>query len=273
VHPELGELWIGDVGWFRYEEINRVVDPVDSVVENFGWPCYESPGIQPEYDILDLPICENLYNSGTATPPVFAYFHSAPVVPGACGPTGSSVAGLAFYEGGDYPPEYNSALFFCDHNRRCIFVMFPGLDGLPNPDDRRWFAVGSGFVVDLEIGPGGDLHYVDISTGQVRRIRYDAPLFIRGDVNLDGVVNLGDPIANLEYLLEDNAPSLCRDAHDTNDDGDVDIADPVYGLTYLFSMGPPPPPPFGMAPGDCGPDETADVGEDMDCDGPVDVCP
>ena len=39
--PGTDEVWVGDVGWSTWEEINRIVDPNDAAVENFGWPCYE----------------------------------------------------------------------------------------------------------------------------------------------------------------------------------------------------------------------------------------
>ena len=35
--PGTDEIWVGDVGWSAWEEINRIVDPTDSTVENFGW--------------------------------------------------------------------------------------------------------------------------------------------------------------------------------------------------------------------------------------------
>ena len=41
VRPGTNELWIGDVGWSTWEEINRLGYGLDgtAVVENFGWPC------------------------------------------------------------------------------------------------------------------------------------------------------------------------------------------------------------------------------------------
>ena len=42
--PGTNEIWIGDVGWSTWEEINRLVDPTDADVDNFGWPCYEGAG-------------------------------------------------------------------------------------------------------------------------------------------------------------------------------------------------------------------------------------
>src|SRR5262245_23474035 len=36
--PNTSEVWVGDVGWNDWEEINRIVDPRVGV-SNFGWPC------------------------------------------------------------------------------------------------------------------------------------------------------------------------------------------------------------------------------------------
>lgn len=37
--PEIGDLWIGDVGWANWDELNRLA--LDDQVLNFGWPCFE----------------------------------------------------------------------------------------------------------------------------------------------------------------------------------------------------------------------------------------
>ena len=63
VRPGTSEVWVGDVGWNTWEEINRVADPLGSV-ENFGWPCYEGVGRQAGYDGLNVDICETLYAAG-----------------------------------------------------------------------------------------------------------------------------------------------------------------------------------------------------------------
>jgi glucose/arabinose dehydrogenase len=176
--PNSDELWVGDVGWNDWEEINRVVNPTDSVVENFGWPCYEGNGRQAGYDSANLTICENLYGQPSAvTAPYHAYHHSAKVVAGESCPTGSSsVAGLEFEfaaSGSNYPAaEYDDALFFADYSRDCIWVMPKGADGKPAPGQVRTFVAGAANPVNLETGPGGDLFYVDFDGGTIRRITY-----------------------------------------------------------------------------------------------------
>jgi hypothetical protein len=175
--PGTSEIWIGDVGWGDWEEINRITDPKDALVENFGWPCYEGTGRQPGYDAADLAVCENLYAEGTraVTTPYHKYHHNERVVPNESCPTGgSSVSGVAFqfYRGGSYPSTYDGALFFSDYSRDCIWVAFPGANGLPDMNSRTTFVGGAANPVDLQIGPGGDLFYVDFDGGTIRRVQY-----------------------------------------------------------------------------------------------------
>jgi len=47
-----------------------------------------------------------------------------------------------------------------------------GTDGLPAPGQIKTFVAGAANPVNLEIGPGGDLFYVDFDGGTIRRIRY-----------------------------------------------------------------------------------------------------
>ena len=169
VQPTTGELWIGDVGWGTWEEINRHQNPTQTV-RNFGWPCYEGNARQSGYDSLNNGVCETMYGDATAhTPPVLPWNHSSPLA--GCGGGSSSVAGLAFYEGGSYPDAYDGALFFSDFSRQCIWVMYPGAGGVPNPATVELFASQVG-TVGLEIGPGGDLFAVDHFGGRIVRYRY-----------------------------------------------------------------------------------------------------
>jgi PKD repeat protein len=50
--------------------------------------------------------------------------------------------------------------------------MQKGANGLPDPTKLKTFVAGAATPVDLEIGPNGDLFYVDISGGTIRRIQY-----------------------------------------------------------------------------------------------------
>ena len=63
--PGTNDLWLGDVGWSSWEELNRIANPTGGVL-NFGWPCYEGGSgtstRQSGYDNANLDICEDLYN-------------------------------------------------------------------------------------------------------------------------------------------------------------------------------------------------------------------
>jgi glucose/arabinose dehydrogenase len=173
--PGTSELWVGDVGWNDWEELNRIPNPTAGMT-NFGWPCYEGVNRQSGYDGANLNICESLYATANAVAaPYFAYHHSNQVVPNEGCPTGSSsTAGLDFQfsSGNSYPAEYQDALFFADYSRDCIWVMPKGTNGLPAPGQIKTFVAGAANPVNLEIGPGGDLFYVDFDGGTIRRVRY-----------------------------------------------------------------------------------------------------
>ena len=176
--PGTSELWVGDVGWNTWEEVNRMTSPTPANPVNFGWPCYEGAGRMSSYDSANLTICENLYADTVrpATTPYYAYNHSASVVSGDGCPTnqGSVISAISFYPGGSYPGTYNGALFFGDHSRNCIWAMLPGGNGLPSASNLRAFVVDpNSHPVDLAADPAsGDLFYANFEGGQIRRIQY-----------------------------------------------------------------------------------------------------
>ncbi len=171
--PGTSEIYVGDVGWGTWEEIDRLPAPTDATVDNFGWPCYEGAEKSPAYAGAGLNLCKQLYatsGSGAAVSPLYTWNHGADVVNGEdCTQAGSSISGLAFYNGGNYPASYSGALFFADYSRRCTWVMFPK-NGVPDPSTRAVF-LNENDPVNLKIGPGGDLFVVDFE-GQLRRISY-----------------------------------------------------------------------------------------------------
>jgi len=67
--------------------------------------------------------------------------------------------------------------------------------------------------------------------------------FIRGDANLDKIVNIADSITISEIATGKKIP-LCQDSADANDDGRIDLADAIYLNSYLFNKGPKPKMPF-----------------------------
>lgn len=157
-----GSIFICDVGWNTWEEINYIPDPLATPIRNFGWPCYEGVGVMPQYYYSDLPICNDLVDEGTATPPFYTYQHVG----------GASATGAAIYEGGNYPAQYVGALFIADYTEHKIRVMYPDAQGVPDPSTIEDFSEPEVNPVDLQAGPNGDLFYIDISIGSLRRIEY-----------------------------------------------------------------------------------------------------
>ena len=184
-NPDSGDIYIGDVGNVRWEEVNRFV-PGSGAVRNFGWPCYEGAFVATPWDTMGNDLCDDLVqdvNAGNASvvDPVYAYWHAGtqPPVRGVGG-SNASISGLSFYDAGAasgttaYPSRYDGALFFVDYSRNCLTMLRPGAGGVPNPNTWEVVANGIGHPVDLTTGPHGDLYYVDHDGGRVVRIRYAA---------------------------------------------------------------------------------------------------
>jgi hypothetical protein len=91
------------------------------------------------------------------------------------------------------------------------------------------------------------------------------PIFVRGDADANGQLNITDAIFLLNALFAGGTAPTCRDAADADDSGGLNITDGIFLLNWLFSGGTRPPvpaPPGGTyARGDCGPDPTPDETE------------
>ncbi|WP_283136775.1 LamG-like jellyroll fold domain-containing protein [Rhizohabitans arisaemae] len=163
--PGTGEVWVGDVGAGTFEEINRIPGTGQ---QNQGWPCYEGPLKHGGYDTANLTLCETLYTEGAAgfRAPHLEYRHIHDVLAGdGCArANGSSISGLAFYNGTAYPADYRGALFFSDYARQCVWVMRPGADGVPDRTRIGLFDGTANGPVELTTGPGGDLFAVMVGT-------------------------------------------------------------------------------------------------------------
>jgi glucose/arabinose dehydrogenase/regulation of enolase protein 1 (concanavalin A-like superfamily) len=153
VHPQTGEVYIGDVGWSAWEEVNR------GRGRNFGWPCYEGPNPQSAYQSAFPQQCGAIPASAV-TKPLYAYDHTQ----------GISITGGPVYNGTQFPAQYRGNYFFADYGSKWIRRMV--LDASGNVSDVRTFANGVDSPVSLEVGPDGALYYVSLQTGQLRRIRF-----------------------------------------------------------------------------------------------------
>ncbi len=78
-------------------------------------------------------------------------------------------------------------------------------------------------------------------------------VFVRGDANVDGGIDISDAVLMLSSLFADSGRVLCEDAADADDNGALNITDPILLLGVLFGGEGALPPPST-----CGPDPTAD---------------
>lgn len=134
--PGTDTLFVGDVGWYNAEEINRF--SVTGPVPNFGWPCREGTGPMSFY--ADLSACAGV----TGTPPLFSYPH---------GGSNAAVSAVGFHGG---------RLYYGDYHRQFIRSIAP--DGTGDRSE----ATGV-MPVDITSTSSG-LIYADIGRGAVRTV-------------------------------------------------------------------------------------------------------
>jgi chitodextrinase len=159
-------LYIGDVGWNDFEEID-----VAGGGENFGWPCWEGPlTFRNDYAALSGSGCPQLYANPPANlrAPLYTWDHSTPA--GGHGALGGVFATGSAYGG------YSGAYFFADFawNRMWAFQPSGGTTRLTGD-----CASGEPFGCDLELngqqimpvaarlGPGNDIFFADIFGNRV----------------------------------------------------------------------------------------------------------
>ena len=194
IRPGTNDVWIADRGHGYWSEVDRVPDPADPV-RNFGWPCYEG-ALDQNGDPVS-PASGRAATTRTSTS-ARTSTRSAPRPRRPTGPTttscpscpdedcrensqgapyNTSLSGLEFYPqaGGSFPAAYRGALFFGDRWRDCIWAMLPGPDGLPRSGNVVKFAQRADSPLDLEVGPDGDLYYVDSKNQVVKRFHSSLP--------------------------------------------------------------------------------------------------
>ncbi|HEY1278850.1 MAG TPA: PKD domain-containing protein, partial [Acidimicrobiales bacterium] len=156
-------LYIGDVGWETYEEVN-----VAKGGENFGWPCWEGPlTFRNGYDALSQ--CQTLYANPPAklTAPLYYWNHF--------NPSGDASIGGVFYQGSTYPSDYQGAYFFGDYAAGRMWTMRTGgNDAMVRGPEANGFGNAVGAPVAFRSGPNGDIFFADIGSANVQRLRYAA---------------------------------------------------------------------------------------------------
>jgi len=167
-----GILYVADVGWTTWEEVNIVERGA-----NLGWPCYEGFEPQEQYAAAS-PAHHSCRSIGTGDnpfsplPPLLSWHHTKPALSTPPGISGKCASAIAFYTGTQYPPEYRGACFIGEYDANWIKVA--ELDGAGQLVRLRNFASDVFGPVDLVADPiSGDLHFVSILRNAIYRLRYD----------------------------------------------------------------------------------------------------
>jgi glucose/arabinose dehydrogenase len=162
--PGSGDLYVGDVGENVWEEID-IVRPG----ANYGWPCFE--GRERHTTPMNQAFCDDMYDRIDAgrvavTEPVAVYRHTT----GA----GGSIIGGVFYTGTNYPEEYRGDYFFGDYSMQFIQRQEFDEGGTAVGGLVRFAeAIGAGAPVQFRMGPDGNLWFLSIYPGELRRVVYD----------------------------------------------------------------------------------------------------
>jgi len=144
VQPGTGRIFVNDVGQSTWEEIN---DATTGGL-NFGWPTAEGTSSNTNF-----------------TNPVFSYPH------GSGDGRGCAITGGVFFNPSatNYPAQYTGRYFFQDLCNRWINV----LDLSTATPTRSAFATGlGGDALSIDVGPDGNLYYLERSTGAIYRVIY-----------------------------------------------------------------------------------------------------
>ena len=132
VRPGTSELWVGDVGWSAWEELDRIVAPDARRRSNFGWPCYEGAGAPIRLRRAQQAAVREPVRAGRhrVVKPYWTYSHAPRV--DQCAAGHAALSGVAFASpDGDYPAAYQGGLFVSDYTRDCIWYLPRGANGLP----------------------------------------------------------------------------------------------------------------------------------------------
>ncbi len=157
VEPTNGKLYIGDVGWTQWEEINSA-----SAGTNFGWPYYEGgngTSLKTE-KYQDLSQAKTFYASGKqVTAPILGLNHATEGI--------NAIVLGDFYTGNTLSTKYNGDLFFNDLGQGIVRNI--SFDTTGKITSVETFDTGAQYVVQISQGPDGSLYYVDLDDGIVGR--------------------------------------------------------------------------------------------------------
>ncbi len=156
IDPDDGQIYVGDVGWTQWEEINAA-----GAGANFGWPYYEGGnGVSSQTGGYNtLPEAQAFYNSTTVTPSLLGLNHTTDGI--------NAIVLGDLYKGNVYDNKYQGDLFFNDLGQGIVRNV--SFDSAGNISGVETFATGASFVVQMVEGPDELMYYVNLVNGTVGR--------------------------------------------------------------------------------------------------------
>ena len=147
--PKTGGLYGGDVGWSTWEEVNLITRG-----GNYGWPCREG-NFATSYGCT----------APGAIDPLYVYGHN--------NQGAGAVTGGAFPSASAYPPQFDDTLFFGDYAQNWVKELnLSDTDTLVNVTDFSAGVDGTNGPVSFMTGPDGNIYYIAIYTGELKRITH-----------------------------------------------------------------------------------------------------
>lgn len=165
INPQTGQPFVGDVGWFTWEEVNAVEQG-----QNYGWPLYEG-GLNGQSErterYKDAPEFTPLYAGVTnLKAPLLALPHANR------GGNARAIVMGDFYTGNTFPSIYNNSLFINDANNGTLqALLFDDSGNLTGVKDFNETIPGA---VQISTGQDGNLYFASLGSGEIRRFRPDA---------------------------------------------------------------------------------------------------
>ncbi|MEE8142285.1 MAG: dockerin type I repeat-containing protein [Planctomycetota bacterium] len=169
-------------------------------------------------------------------------------------PAGVTLTNIEFHDTDSHSGEiYSSTDWGLDQSGGNITWSTESYGANQNANAIRWGTTYS-FRFDADAPPGdvdAKLFLFKPGAGTNVTLPVEGPelscfTFVRGNVNLDGKMNIADAVYIFNYLFGDGPLPTPEESGDVNDDGMIDIGDGQYILNYLFVDGPEPPAPFPL---------------------------
>ena len=163
-----GTLYIGDVGWETWEELNvAATGGLD-----FGWPCREGLAVNTSYWGLEP---AGVSCASLSVPPTLRFNHASADSSVPAGLRGNSITSGVFYDHTAFPAPWRGKCFVADFYRGWISAAtFDAADRLVAWDQ---FASDMRGPVDLAIEPAtGWLYVASIFDDRIRRVRWSPAL-------------------------------------------------------------------------------------------------